>query len=192
MANSCKEIWARFGCGPEGFRRISEAFSDCECEGCSASPHSPGPVSGNETLVRKHFIPVHFCEEDGKCTHDAYADVYRRGLSVNRKRHTTGEEIIRRAEQAVSESMRQGKSTKVDYVLATSKWRNLSNYRFSDGSRFFCVYDTATEHDHSHADVVRARFHDKLSRGAKMAILDALAESFEIEEIEDIFPDQAP
>lgn len=175
MAHKCEELWASLRGDERLLERISAATSDCTCEGHSASPHSPGPVSGSEILVRRLFLPIHFSAIRHEPTRDAYTDVYRRGLSVNRECHISEEELQQQAHQAIAQS-----PSKTGFAFAIAKCEHIRNMRYFDGSRIFCVYDTATRDDPSHADIVYSRIHEKLPKDDRRRIAAILAEVFRV------------
>lgn len=176
------ELWERSGNVLEAFERVSQAFPNCECENCSFSKHSCGPVAGNEIVARTLYSPPHFNEFTGQIRPNAYVDVYKRGLSVNRLGHTTLRALHRQAGKTMERSRQSGSSTpKTGYVLALARCEDLMNLRFPDGSRMCCFFDTAGRSNRAHADVVYARFRQgKTPRSRREQLARAIAGVFEL------------
>lgn len=189
MASSCKDAWERFRKGQIDFKEINAAFADCKCEDCSASPHSPGLISDSEILIRRHYIPIHFSKIQRQYTRAAYVDLYKRGMSVNRKPYATRDFIHQQAMLAIEQSKESGRTPKTGYVLAVSSCGHLRKLRFEDGSRIFCIYDTATIGDQSHVDIVAGKFGDDLPKSVKLEIIDNAINNFKIREPDEVFSD---
>jgi len=123
-------------------------FPHCACEQHSVSSHSPGVVQDDEYLVRLIFSPTHFNEQTGKLKPFAFFDCKDKGLSVNRMQYTSVEELKQTA-AFISHGRRM-----IGVVVA--KCADIRSIRDEEDERAFCVYDTATKNNQSHADICQA------------------------------------
>lgn len=145
MCRSCRELERQYGQSDCKCARYREYFPDCECERESVSPHSPGRVEDDEVLVRTLFSETHV-DLDGR-PKPAYfrSDPGKRGMSVDRMRHTDPEALINKKTQ-------DGKYGGYLAFLAANSGR-LRELEHDDGRRLFCLYDSATSENIAHADI---------------------------------------
>lgn len=123
-------------------------FPHCACEQHSVSSHSPVVVQDDEYLVRLIFSPTHFNEQTGKLKPFAFFDCKDKGLSVNRMQYTSVEELKQTA-AFISHGRRI-----IGVVVA--KCADIRAIIDEESERAFCVYDTATKNNKSHADICQA------------------------------------
>ncbi|MEN8217983.1 MAG: hypothetical protein ABFS56_16770 [Pseudomonadota bacterium] len=123
-------------------------FPHCACEQHSVSSYSPGIVQDDEYLVRLIFSPTHFNEQTGKLKPFAFLDCKDKGLSVNRLQYTSVDELKQTA--AFISCGRQI----VGVVVA--QCADIRAIVDEENQRAFCVYDTATKNNQSHADICQA------------------------------------
>lgn len=140
------------GAGRKG-RYYREHFPDCECERHSVSIFSPGLVADGEVLIRL-FVPgsVRPEAEAGKMELLSHAlrGTEEIGLSVIRREFTSERTLMSRA--ALLAKRRNLQVSQIGFaVILCSDIRSLS----WDGTGVYCVTDSATETDPSHADVHR-------------------------------------
>ena len=119
-------------------------FPHCVCEQHSISSHSPSIVQDEECLIRLIFSPTHFDEKTGKLKPFAFFDCKDKGLSVNRLQYTSVEELKKMATFISRERQIIG--------VVVAKCGDTRAVMDED-ERAFCVYDTATKNNHSHADI---------------------------------------
>ena len=157
MSCPCKELERRYGSGDCKCLHYREQFPVCECENCSVSKFSPEPVRNDELLIRTVFSPVQINQETGWVdpAHFRY-DAMKRGLSVNRKPHISEADLQAKIEGKIARDRAEGKERDDFYRMVTGRCGDIRNLVAEDGSRLFCVYDTATIDDLSHADVCQA------------------------------------
>lgn len=157
MSGLGKEIERRYGgsgCKCVHYRDLSP---NCECENYSVSDHSPGLVQDNEVLVRILYSPHYINKETGEVTPAAFTDARKRGLSVRRKTHISEEDHRAKIEEKVAVDQSAGRNNDGFWRVIYTRCTALRNLKLdSGGGRAFCVYDTATEDDPSHADVCQA------------------------------------
>jgi hypothetical protein len=122
-------------------------FPHCTCEQHSVSPHSPGVVQDEECLVRLIFSPTHFNEQTGKLKPFAFFDCKDKGLSVNRMQYTSVEEL-----KQMAAFISHGRKIIGVVVAKCADIRAV----LDEHERAFCVYDTATKNNQSHADICQA------------------------------------
>ncbi len=123
-------------------------FPHCVCEQDSVSSYSPGIVQDEEYLIRLIFSPTHFNEQMAQLKPFAFFDCKDKGLSVNRMQYTSVEELKQTA--AFISHGRQ----MVGVVIA--KCGDIRAIINEENERGFCVYDTATKNNQSHADICQA------------------------------------
>lgn len=189
LQGKCKKLWEDARNPLDAFERVSQAFRNCECENCSASVHSHGTVRAREILIRILFSPAHFNGVTRQVALHAFADAYKRGLSVNRRNHTTRAALLRQASKSISRSHNPGTGIpKTGYAFAVATYEDIQNLMLDDESRMFCVYDTAGKSNRAHADVVYSRFRTrKLPRSMRYKLNKALSDLFSFTELSDIF-----
>lgn len=116
-----------------------------------------GPVEDDEILIRTLYSPVQINKETGVVNPvNIRQDALKRGLSVNRKRHTREAELEARIEKKIADDMKTGKQTDGYYKVVTARCSDIRTLIGEDERRQFYVYDTALEGDKSHADVCQA------------------------------------
>lgn len=145
MPCGCRELEAKYSQTECKCARYREKFPDCMCERESVSIHSLGPVADDEILVRSIFTekqldqegrvnPVHFRQEPST-----------RGFSVDR--------VDRTHVESLKSSKRKDARHKGYLKFATARSGDIRNLVNDDGTRLFCIYDTATAENHAHADI---------------------------------------
>lgn len=151
MSCGCKELEARHGNGKCKCVHYRNQFPNCKCEEESVSEHSPGPVSDGEVLIRTIFNPDHVdCTGSPAPTYfqDIIKDFTVRGLSVNRRGHVTEPDLRAR--------LKDHSGNKHEYMgFIAAKCGDIRRLAFGN-ERAFCVYDSATEEDRSHADICQS------------------------------------
>ena len=157
MPCPCKEIERQHGAGDCKCTHYREAFPNCECEQHSVSDHSPGTVQDDEVLIRTVYSRVQLNSETG-CIDPVHLrhDARTRGLSLNRKSHITEGDLRARIEAKIARDRAAGKRTDNFYKVIATRLRDLKCLVDDDGRRLFCVYDTATRDDTSHADMCQS------------------------------------
>lgn len=157
MSCSCAEIAAKPKSSSCKCDEFNERHPNCACEGCSVAPSlSPGPVRDDEVLYRVIRF-MDWCDpSSGKLCPAAMSDVKGRGLSVKRHKLASAEELA----AAVQKHTTPASDGRVQFVplIAVADAASIRALRAEDGSRLFCMYDTATEDERSHADVCQAYF----------------------------------
>lgn len=154
MSCLCKELERQHGGGNCKCVHYRERFPDCECEKCSVSDYSPGTAGDEEVLIRTLYSPFQINSETGHVDPVHFRqDALRRGLSVNRKRHTTEAELRAKIEAKIVRDIQDGKRRDRFYKVVTARCGDIRSLVDEDGRRQFCVYDTANRDDRSHADV---------------------------------------
>lgn len=151
MTCSCRDLEAKHGNGKCKCVHYRKKFPDCTCEGESVSEYSSGRVCDDEVLVRAIFRP-NYLDQRGYLMPTYFQNVVKdftiRGLSVNRNRYVTETDLRAR--------LRYHPSNIHGYLgFIAAKCGDLRQLRL-DGRRAFCIYDSATEEDCSHADVCQA------------------------------------
>ena len=145
MPCGCMELEAKYSQTECKCARYRESFPDCVCERESVSIHSPGRVEDNEVLVRSIFTerlldregrvkPTHFRPEPST-----------RGFSVDR--------VNRTRVGFLKSSKRKDARFKGYLKFAAARSGDIRDLMNEDGTRLFCIYDTATAGNHAHADI---------------------------------------
>lgn len=155
MPCRCKELERKYhdrGCKCIRYR---EEHPACECERYSVSDHSPGLVRDDELLIRTLYSPYQI-NEKGTATPASFRDALERGLSVNRKSFISEADLRKRIEGKIERDRKEGKERDEFYRVVTARCGDVRQLLSEDGERLFCVYDTASQEDVSHADVCQA------------------------------------
>ena len=119
------------------------------------SDHSPGLVRDDELLIRTLYSP-HQINEKGTVTPASFRDALERGLSVNRKSFISEAGLRKRIEGKIERDRKDGKERNEFYRVVAARCGDVRQLFSEDGARLFCVYDTASQEDVSHADVCQA------------------------------------
>ena len=123
----------------------------------SASKYSPSPVRDEEILCRQIFSPTHYDEETQEFTSTAFDDASSIGMSVNRLDYTSVDNVAQAANGRVTthnESNLKQRSFPGIIKLNCDDIRKITvQDEGSNPIRGYCIYDTALEHDESHADI---------------------------------------
>lgn len=127
---------------------------DCICEEYSVSNYSPGTVQDDEYVIRQIYSPIHIDEETGRLKPLAFEDASSRGMSVNRKNHISKEELEEKIAKKLKIDENKGKkrTCKGVAIAECSDIRAIKHQEIKS----FCIYDTATDKDKSHADICQA------------------------------------
>ena len=149
-----------------------------------ASEHSSGPVGNEEILCRQIFSPIHYDRETNTLTSTAFDDVSNKGLSVNRWKYTSKDQIdqaaISRAENHNILNPDKPQRTFNGAVRFVCKdIRSITVRTEEDASpvRGCAVYDTADQNDRSHADICQIVKNKAHARSVRLSIRD-LANKF--------------
>lgn len=157
MPCQCKELERRHhgsGCKCIHYR---EVYPDCECEKYSVSDHSPGLVENCELLIRTVYSPIQINQATGQVDPAFFRnDALKRGLSINRKLHVSQADLRKRIECKIARDRNAGKERDEFYRVVTARCGDVRRLVSEDGERLFCVYDTASEEDVSHADICQS------------------------------------
>ncbi|MBY0499321.1 MAG: hypothetical protein K2P74_06895 [Nitrosomonas sp.] len=167
----------------KALQKISECIL-VKWENESASLYSPGPVENDEILYRQIISPIHYEEETNTLTPGAFNDVSDKGLSVDRARYSTKDQIDENA------NLRAQKHNIVNPSKKTRSYIGIINFACNDvrgiivkenaespDRRGFGVYDTASSDNQSHADICQIVNSKALGRSARSKIRD-LANEF--------------
>lgn len=155
MPCRCKELERKYHDSGCKCIRYREEYPGCECERYSVSDHSPGLVRDDELLIRTLYSPYQI-DEKGTVTPASFRDALERGLSINRK-SCIGEADLRKGiEGKIERDRKEGKERDEFYRVVTARCGDVRRLFSEDGERLFCVYDTASQEDVSHADVCQA------------------------------------
>lgn len=133
-----------------------------EWEALPAAEMSPGPVQDSERLYRQLLDPVHWNAGAGELKPDAFCDVERIGLSVNRIEHSSLDALEAAAETRVSNWNRDNPNKPARKFIGFAVFecgdvraQLCTPEGASSSTRLFAVFDTARQNDESHADVCR-------------------------------------
>ncbi len=144
----------------------------------SASEYSPCPVTDEEILYRQILSPIHYDEETNTFTTAAFSDASSLGMSVNRIKYTSEDHISRMAINRVEQhnesnpNKQRSFSGTVCFVCGDIRQITVQNEDDVKPLRGFCVYDTALEHDQSHADICEIVKKKSHTRSIRLSIRD--------------------
>lgn len=148
---SCLKL---FECGQYEGRtlqiEVDNSFPEFVCESETCSSHSPGIVEDDERLAFLLIEPIHFDDQTGQISPDAFQEVTNRDLSLLREKYCTVEmaEETRALLRIPRKPDQQRYVEKVTITTAT-----LVRQTTIEGKRVICVYDTAIENNPSHASI---------------------------------------
>ena len=142
---SCVELEIQHGQGQCKCVQYRNHFPNCACERGSVSQHSPGPVEDHELLVRTVFREK-FVDSDGRLIPSYFRkDPGARGFSVDRMRFVDPVSLVN--------------SKKLDYRyegylgFIAARAGDVRALVSDDGTRLFCLYDSATADNNAHSDL---------------------------------------
>jgi glutamate 5-kinase len=141
----------------------------------------------HEVLIRVVYSPQHVEADTSRLKPTALDDASNKGLSTDRRQHTTIEEVQARITKKLNEprAIEKGHEYKGVVVIPCGAVRGLSN----DGKRLFAVYDTAQEGNHAHADVCQVRLSKVEGAMARKRLIAALRNGDQPEWLPDAFRD---
>ena len=121
------------------------------------SDHSPGLIHDDELLIRTVYSPIRINQETGWVDPAHFRnDALERGLSINRKPHIGEADLREKIRRKIVRDREAGKNRDGFYRVVTARCGDIRRLTSDDGERLFCVYDTVSEDDISHADVCQA------------------------------------
>jgi hypothetical protein len=138
---SCRAAFAPENDHDDFARDLETQFPDCICQQFSVGVGSPGPIADGEILYRAFVDPTDVDEKTMELARRAFEWAHRNGLSVFRE-SATDDDITALISDILT--VRAGKKRK--RVLALFRFvcrqiRSLTETRFPNGPRMFCVYD---------------------------------------------------
>lgn len=147
--------------------------NDWFANGLSASPHSPGPISSQEEIVRQVHSPLHWDSEKAEVKLGFYDDLTGAGLSVNRLNHARASTLSDDSERRAQD---RGRSA-LGFICADVAY--VCSLLMSEGQPSGAVFDTANDNDISHADVCATRGKTRLeTRGLRYQLFEGLKGRF--------------
>ncbi|MCX7093676.1 MAG: hypothetical protein NTY50_09535 [Methylobacter sp.] len=149
-----------------------------------ATEHSPGPVSNEEFLYRQIWSPTHYDTQTNTLSPAAFDDASNKGMSVNRLKYTSEEQIFQVASNRVAHYNKLNPDKPQRSFPGVVRFvcddiRNITFLPEEDSSpiRGCAVYDTAYENDQSHADICQIVKNKAHGRSVRSRIFD-LANKF--------------
>ena len=153
MPCSCVELEIQHGQGQCKCVHYRDHFPDCACEQGSVSEHSPKPVGDDEVLVRTLFQD-HMVDDEGRLKPIYFRqDPESRGFSVDRMRVVDPQSFVakKKADHRFNGYL--------GFMVA--RGRDIRALLSGDGTRLFCLYDTATSENEAHADICQNLVHER-------------------------------
>jgi hypothetical protein len=167
-------------------------LKDCSPLGCelhSVSEHSPGVVRDEEVVAR--FVTSDFFEESDGVNNNIFKDVFtrRRGASVTRLNDSNSDKIDQNG-LMFAEYISKIKRQKVEYLgFIQTTCREIRGLCFR-GNKIYCIIDTATPHNISHADIF-ARDIFAVSEPEQSAVREELLSFFSFEALRSKIADES-
>ena len=158
MTCECKELEREHGQGSCKCVHYRESFPNCECEQVSVNDYSPGPVEDGEILIRTLYSSVHFDKQTNEIRPTAFDDVRRRGLSVDRKTHIAGRDLVAKTLDKIQRDVAAGKRRDDCWGLIVADARSIRLLLAEERNRSFCIYDTATGDNRATQTFVKPSF----------------------------------
>ena len=151
-------------------------------ESTSASPAlSPGPVQGQETLLRIIIDPDHITEGRIQPSAIQLRDLTHRGLSVHRREHATRQEVERVAQTMLGRTTAGGTRRLEGLTIFTSGAVRRIRYQERQA---FVVIDTAQPENRAHASIYLATLQMKpsLAREMREQLLNLMTDRLTLEQ----------
>jgi hypothetical protein len=186
--NPCQEFFQRQRdpkeLGPELRSLAHETILPWELQ--SASEQSPSSIQNDELLYRQMLDPVHWNSQKHEFTPGAFTDVDSIGMSVNRIKFTTLEDLACRALERVVKHKQiypeRPPRTFLGFTVLRCFEIREQMLQTENGEllRLFGVFDTASLEDKSHADICRlsGKESDKLHKARAKSILWELGNQY--------------
>ena len=155
-AVNCQAINASSG-RADASRRVAEfaaSAPNCICELHTSSPHSPQPVTNDETVTRFLFSPIHVSKDGKTVKPAAFSHVVAKGCSVQR------ESLATLAELEVWLSGYQQYNSAHQWVGTLPGNCGALRLVQLDGKaqRALAVYDTAEPANQAHAEIFQTEY----------------------------------
>ncbi len=157
---SCADTFATIG--PDDFEGDRAAYVDerhclCQCEACSVSRFSPGPVASEELLIRLVIAPQHVNRKKLPKA-GVLSDAERNGLSMLRATATDAE-IVQSATGLVQRARERNGPTAGVFGVLHLRCETIRSFCMeTEVTPCYCVYDTALEASLSHAEAFQQTF----------------------------------
>lgn len=151
-------------------------------EDTTAAPGiSPGPVAGEEILVREILNPDHVVDGEVQPSAISLTDLRGRGLSVHRLRYVTQKFVEDSIEEKLTRTF-QGK-LRVAEGVARFTARSIREIRDKD-IQAFVIIDSATQSNAGHASIYLSKVgtKDSLARGLRNKLLPLLGNRVSVRE----------
>ena len=142
-----------------------------------ATEHSPGPVRNEEFLYRQIMSPIHYDKETNTLTSTAFDDASNKGMSVNRLKYTSEEQIVQIANNRVESYNKLNPDKPLRSFSDDIRKITVPTEEDASPVRGCAVYDTAYENDRSHADICQIVKNKAHARSVRLSIRD-LANNF--------------
>jgi hypothetical protein len=152
-------------------------------EALSASPHSPGPVSNPEHLIRLVVNPIHVDTSDGSIKPSLISDVKDKGASTQRLAHITEEEAINAGRAHTTAKNTSAPDNQQRRICGTVKLsvQEVRDLVVASKTRAFGVYDTALPTNPSHADIFQlVSGNGQEARSARLQLFDLANKRFQV------------
>jgi len=158
MTCNCKELERMHGEGKCKCVHYREKFPGCQCESSSVSDYSPNVVEDDELLIRVAYSTYQIDPNTRELTPACFRndEILKRGFSVNRKQYIREKDLRKSIELKITNDREVGKERGDFYAVFVARCGDIRRLVSEDGQRLFCVYDTASEENCSHADICQA------------------------------------
>lgn len=179
MQDACRAIFNSAMSGSSLQDEVYETFSNGECEQCSVSEHSPGPVENDEILTKLIVDPIHF--DNGIVSPAAFTDAYTLDLSLFRENYAGDAELQLAINQIKATGQKKDPIQKRQIVAVMhASAAAVRQLQLEEPNERMClVYDTAEADKPAHASIFtpsRARKSKKDQRAIRRALLDVFGQ----------------
>lgn len=174
----CREFFEANAQNPDKCKTLQEQTLEVQLKWQTekASEHSPAPVADEEELIRYWLNPVHYDQSSGSLKPTAFQDMSDKGLSINRAKYTSLENVRTLACQRVAARNQQSTEQRelIGYsVFSANEARSIVAQNSSPPGRpLVGVYDTANADDASHGDVCQLVNSKQVGRSARTQMRD--------------------
>ena len=176
MQDACRAVFGSGATGKDLQDAIHASFPEGECEECSISEHSHGPVADDEILTKLIVDPIHI--DKGVVSPAAFTDAYSLDLSLFREELATDKEIQLAIDQIKNTGWgKESPQSRSIVAVMHASAESIRALRLDNPSGPMCrIYDTGEADKPAHASVftpTRARTNKSDQRAIRRALLNA-------------------
>jgi len=162
LKQKCQRIFSNRGNNEDRqfWKHLDDCIPDCGCERVKVSPFSLGRIESQEKLVTAITNPNYVIKDTGEVEVTFFDQRLGSGLSGDRLDHTDAVSFDKRINDLVKSDPDKRKTYEGVIVFSVQKLRSI----LDKNNRCFAVYDTATQENPSHSEVVQTNHPQNIPR----------------------------